>query len=127
VIASHIGVQTLNPVPYNLEQADVEAIVASGGVVGVIFMPYWLDKAHPGNGRDPIWRTMETLREWTGSWEHVALGTDFDGFTDPADDWDSEQKLPLVRVMLEEQGLSVAEIEAVLGANARRVLHDGWR
>jgi hypothetical protein len=29
--------------------------------------------------------------------------------------------------MLEGKGLSRPEIEAVLGANARRVLRDGWR
>ncbi|HUC00978.1 MAG TPA: membrane dipeptidase [Solirubrobacterales bacterium] len=127
VIASHIGVHSMNPVPYNLDRADVEAIAASGGVVGVIFMPYWLDKSHPGPGRDAIWRTMETLREWAGSWQHVALGTDFDGFTDPADDWDSEGKMGQVQEMLEEKGLLQAEQEAVLGANARRVLRQGWR
>ena len=54
VIASHIGVQSMNPEPYNLDESDVRAIAASGGVVGVIFMPYWLDQARPrpGPGRD---------------------------------------------------------------------------
>jgi membrane dipeptidase len=128
VIASHIGVQAMNPVPYNLDRGDVEAIAASGGVVGVIFMPYWLDKAHPGPGREAIWRTMETVRQWSGgSWDHVAIGTDFDGFTDPPDDCNSEAQLPRVREMLEGKGLARDEIEAILGGNARRVLKDGWR
>jgi membrane dipeptidase len=128
VIASHIGLQTLNPVPYNLDEDDVSAIVASGGVIGVIFMPYWLQKTHPGPGLPAIWETMDTLRRWCGgSWEHVAIGTDFDGFTDPPDECDSEAKLPLVREMLEEKGLSQLEQEAVLGSNARRVLRAGWR
>lgn len=126
VIASHVGIHPLNSAPYNLEQSDVEAIAASGGVVGVIFMPYWLETVDPGRGREAIWNTMAQLREWTGSWRHVALGTDFDGFTDPADDWDSEEMLPLVRVMLEERGLSSEEVEDVLGCNARRVLRTGW-
>jgi microsomal dipeptidase-like Zn-dependent dipeptidase len=127
VIASHVGVQAMNPVPYNLVEDDARAIAASGGLVGVIFMPYWLDAAHPGPGLDAIWRTMETVREWTGSWEHVAIGTDFDGFTDPPDDCDSAAKLPVVREMLEARGLAREEVEAVLGANARRVLRAGWR
>jgi membrane dipeptidase len=127
VIASHIGVQSLNPVPYNLEQADVSAIADSGGVVGVIFMPYWLDKADPGPGLEAIWQTMETVHRWTGSWQHVAIGTDFDGFTDPPDDCDSEARLPLVGERLEDKGLSPPDVDAVLGGNARRVLRDGWR
>jgi membrane dipeptidase len=128
VIASHIGVRSMNDVDYNLDEEDVRAIVASGGVVGVIFMPFWLDRSHPGPGLDAIWRTMDTLRELCGgSWEHVAIGTDFDGFTDPPDDCDSEAKLPRVREMLEANGVSRDDAEAVLGGNARRVLRDGWR
>lgn len=128
VIASHVGVQSMNPEPYNLDQTDVRAIAATGGVVGVIFMPYWLEKSHPGPGLDAIWRTMDTVREWSGgSWKHVAIGTDFDGFTDPPDDCDSEAKLPVIREMLESKGVSRNDAEAVLGGNARRVLRNAWR
>jgi membrane dipeptidase len=128
VIASHIGVRSMNRVDYNLDEEDVRAIAASGGVVGVIFMPYWLEASHPRRGRDAIWRTMDTVRAWSGdSWRHVAIGTDFDGFTDPADDCKSEAELPRIRDMLESKGLAVSEVEAVLGGNARRILRDGWR
>jgi microsomal dipeptidase-like Zn-dependent dipeptidase len=128
VIASHIGVQSMNPEPYNLDETDVRAIAASGGVVGVIFMPHWLEKSHPGPGLEAIWRTMDAVREWSGGlWKHVAIGTDFDGFTDPPDDCDSEAKLPVIREMLEAKGLSRDDAEAVLGGNARRVLRDAWR
>jgi membrane dipeptidase len=127
VIASHIGVQTMNRVAYNLEEGDMRAIAASGGVAGVIFMPYWLDKSESGPGLDAIFKTMDVMRQWSGdSWEHVAIGTDFDGFTDPPDDCKSEAELPLVREMLEAKGVSRKDTEAVLGANARRVLLDGW-
>ena len=128
LVASHIGVQSMNPEPYNLTQEDVTAIAASDGVVGVIFMPYWLSKSHPGPGLDVIWKTMEQIRDWSGgSWRHVAIGTDFDGFTDPPDDCDNESKLPVIREMLEGKGVPAGDVEDVLGGNARRVLHDGWR
>ena len=128
VIASHIGVKSMNDVPYNLGPEDVEAIAASGGVVGVIFMPYWLDRSHPGPGLGTIWETMKQLHDWSGGkWDHVAIGTDFDGFTDPPDDCDSEAQLPRVRQMLEDKGLAPADLEKILGANARRVLRAGWR
>lgn len=128
VVASHIGVQSMNPEPYNLDESDVQAIAASGGVVGVIFMPYWLSTSHPQRGLEAIWQTMETLRDWSGgSWEHVAIGTDFDGFTDPPDDCDSEAQLPRVREMLDSKGVSPDDAHAILGTNARRVLSSGWR
>lgn len=128
VVATHVGLRALNPsAPYDLDESDVRAIAASGGVVGVIFMPYWLDARHPRNGLDAIWRTMERIRAWTGSWEHVAIGTDFDGFTDPPDDCRSAADLPKVRDLLTARGLTPADVDAVLGGNARRVLRDGWR
>jgi microsomal dipeptidase-like Zn-dependent dipeptidase len=128
VIASHIGVQSMNPERYNLDEDDVKAIAASGGVVGVIFMPYWLEEAHPGPGLEAIWKTMVQVRDWSGgSWDHVSIGTDFDGFTDPPDDCDSEAKLPLIRELLAEKGVPPSDAEAILGGNARRVLRAGWR
>lgn len=126
VIASHIGVQPMNTVPYNLDKEDVQAIAATGGVMGVIFMPYWLDRCHPKDGLEAVWRTMEQIHDWCGNWDHVAIGTDFDGFTDPPDDCDSEGQMTAVRPTLEGMGLSPAEVEAILGGNARRVLNDGW-
>ena len=127
VIASHIGVQRLNSEDYNLDEADVRAIAESGGLVGVIFMPYWLDRSNPEPGLEAIWRTMEIVNEWSGgSWEHVAIGTDFDGFTDPPNDCESAAQLPKVGTMLETKGLAPDEVDAVLGGNARRVLRDGW-
>ena len=128
VVATHVGVQSMNPLPYNLDEDDVRAIARSGGVAGVIFMPYWLEQSHPGPGLEAIWRTMQTLVEWSdGSWEHVAIGTDFDGFTDPPDDCDSAANLPLVREFLESKGVSQPDADAALGGNARRVLREGWR
>ncbi len=128
VIASHIGVQSLNPEKYNLDRDDVEAIAASGGVVGVIFMPFWLKESHPGPGLDAIWETMTVVNEWSGgTWEHVAIGTDFDGFTDPPDDCDSEAQLPEIGKKLKKEGLSPDQVDAVLGGNTRRVLRKGWR
>jgi membrane dipeptidase len=128
VIASHNGVQSMNPVPYNLDENDVGAISESGGVVGVIFMSSWLDHANPGPGLDAIWRTMDTLHDWSGSsWEHVAIGTDFDGFTDPPDDCHSAAHLPRVRTTLQDHGITGSDADAVLGGNARRVLRHAWR
>jgi membrane dipeptidase len=93
----------------------------------VIFMPYWLDESHPGPGLEPIWRTMELLHAWSGdTWDHVAIGTDFDGFTDPPDDVKDASRLPKVHEMLALHGVSDDDARKILGANARRVLRNGW-
>jgi membrane dipeptidase len=127
IVASHIGVRALNDVPYNLIEADVQAIKASGGVVGVIFMPYWLEALHEGPGLEGIWKTMKQVHDWSGgTWDHVAIGTDFDGFTDPPDDCKNSGELPEIRRLLTRNGVSDDDADKVLGGNARRVLQDGW-
>jgi microsomal dipeptidase-like Zn-dependent dipeptidase len=127
IVATHVGVQALNSADYNLLQSDVKAIKDSGGVIGVIFMPHWLDEAHPGPGLEPIWKTMELLHAWSGdSWDHVAIGTDFDGFTDPPDDVKDASRLPKVHAMLALHDVSDDDARKILGANARRVLSNGW-
>ncbi len=126
IVASHVGVTELNDDPYNLSDDDIEIIAQSGGAIGVIFMTYWLDAAHPQNGLDTIWRTAEHIQQVTGSWDHVTLGTDFDGFTDPPDDVSDASQLAAVTDMLLARGVAEDDVKKILGGNAQRVLETGW-
>jgi membrane dipeptidase len=126
IVASHVGVQAINPDPYNLTDDELREIAATGGLVGVIFMMHWVDPT-VDDGLDAIWRTVEHVHRVTGSFDHVALGTDFDGFTDPPDDLPDASYLPRVTRYLAERGVSDADLRRILGGNARRVLETGWR
>jgi len=42
VIASHVDAYEINPSLYNLQDWEIEWIADHRGVVGVIFMNYWL-------------------------------------------------------------------------------------
>lgn len=126
LVASHVGVQALRPDPYNLADEEIEEIARGGGAIGVIFVPYWLSSGGEKTGLRSIWGTLEHIRDVTGSWDHVMLGTDFDGFTDPPDDVPDASRLGAVTRMLLERGLPEVEIKKILGGNAFRVLRDGW-
>ena len=127
VLASHVGVARLRNDPYNLSDDELREIAASGGVIGVIFMTYWLSPDKPANGLEVIWQTMEHIHAVTGSWDHVMLGTDFDGFTDPPDDVRDASELPKVTQMLLDRGVPEDDVMKILGGNAMRVLEAGWR
>ena len=128
VVVTHVGVQRLNPDPYNLADDELREVARRRGVVGVIFMTYWLQHPHPPkDGVDLIWRTLQHVRAVTGSFDHVAIGTDFDGFTDPPDDLRDASMLPALTGALLERGMAEADVKKVLGGNAQRVLAAGWR
>ena len=127
IVASHVGVSRYNPDPYNLADDEIREIARSGGAVGIIFMTYWLDAAHPKDGLAAIWKTAQHIYDVTGSWDHVVLGTDFDGFTDPPDDVRDSSHLGRVTEMLLKRGVAEDDVKKILGGNAQRVLEAGWR
>jgi membrane dipeptidase len=127
VVASHVGAHACFPDPYNLRPDEIRAIARTGGVIGVISEPRWLQGRRPEPGLLPMWRTMEHIRDVTGSWEHVAIGTDFDGGVFPPGELADASRMPNVAAMLKRRGVPDADIARVMGANVRRVLRLGWR
>jgi microsomal dipeptidase-like Zn-dependent dipeptidase len=134
VVATHVGAYAINPTPYNLEDWEIQWIADHGGVVGVIFMDYWIVPYPARFGLDFIAHTVEHLVKVAGGrTEHVALGTDFDGFTDPPDDLKDASELPrLTQRLVAELESPVrrrytdTEVENILGRNVLRVLRQGW-
>lgn len=128
VVASHVGVQALRPDPYNLADEEIREIAASGGLIGIILMPYWLasDQASLQPGADQVVDTIEHVVSTAGSWDHVAIGSDFDGFTDPPDDVPDASRLGVITETLLGRGASETDIKKVLGGNADRVLRAAW-
>lgn len=126
IVASHVGVKALNDDPYNLSDDEIREIAASGGVVGVILMPYWLGpEGRPG--LDLVVETIEHISKVTGNWDHVAIGSDFDGFTEPPAEIEDASQLGAITQALLVRGVSETDVKKVLGGNAARLLRTGWR
>lgn len=125
LIASHVGAYEVNPSPYNLKDWEIKKIADGGGVVGVIFMNYWLMPHETKRGLNFIARTINHLVQ-VGGIDHVAIGTDFDGFTDPPDDLKDAAELPKLTQRLVAEGYTTEQMVKIWGGNALRVLHEGW-
>ena len=125
LLATHVGAYALDPSPYNLTDDEIRRVARDGGVVGVIFMPYWLMPKESGQGLNFISRHIQYLVE-VGGEEVVGFGTDFDGFTTPPDDLDNASQLPRLTQRLVVDGHSEARIKKVLGGNALRAIRQGW-
>ncbi len=133
VISSHSGVFEINPDPYNLHDWELQWFASHGGVLGIIFMNYWISPVDTPLGLKYIERTLEHAMIIGGS-DIVGIGTDFDGFTDPPDEITDMSELPRITKYLKcltgeggKQKYSDEIISKFLGGNALRVLREGWR
>lgn len=125
IIASHVGAYEINPSPYNLKDREMRRIADSGGVVGIIFMNYWLMPHETKRGLNFIAQTINHCVNVAGI-EHVGIGTDFDGFTDPPDDLKDASELERLTQRLIAEGYDEEQIGKIWGGNAIRVLREGW-
>lgn len=125
IIASHTGAFEIHRDPYNLTDKEIGWIGDHGGVMGIIFMNYWLSPIDSGLGLKHIEHTLNHMINVGGS-ECVGIGTDYDGFTDPPDEIADISELPRLTKYLLSLGYGENQIEAFLGGNAMRVLLNGW-
>ena len=125
LLATHVGAYEINPSPYNLKDWEIKAIAEGGGVVGAIFMNYWLMPHETKRGINFVARTLDHFAR-VGGIEHVGIGTDFDGFTDPPDDLKDASHLARLTQRMLAEGYGAGALTKIWGGNVLRVLRDGW-
>ena len=114
VVVSHTGVRGTCDNQRNLSDAQLAAISENGGVIGI---GVW-DTAVCGGDARAIAKAIEHAVNVAG-YEHVALGSDFDGaVTAPFD----ATGFPQITQALLDLGMDETKIEGVLGGNVRRLL-----
>ena len=121
IIASHSNAYALCPHPRNLTDAQMDAIAAKGGVMGVTFVNSFLNREQPeqANLADVV-NHIEYYLARVGP-EHVALGSDFDGWT-MAQELSDAAAYPRITAALLGRGHTVDVVRQVLGENLLRVM-----
>jgi len=114
VVVSHTGVRATCYNQRNLTDAQLAAISANGGVIGI---GVW-ETAVCGGDAHAIARAIVHAVNVAG-FEHVALGSDLDGAVSAPFDVTG---LPEITQALLDAGLDRTVIEGVMGGNVRRML-----
>lgn len=114
LVVSHTGVAGTCPGPRNLTDKHLEAIAATGGIVGI---GYW-DGAVCDPSISNIVKAMRYASDLIGV-EHVALGSDYDGATTVP--FDTSGLMQITQGLL-DAGFSESEIAAIMGGNVRDLL-----
>jgi membrane dipeptidase len=127
LVASHSGAHAVAAASRNLTDKQLDAIAASGGLVGIVYATSFV---RPDFADDPdtplsaITAHARYVADRIGV-DHVALGSDFDGATIPAPLGDVAG-LPKLLDALREVGFSDSELERIAWHNWRRVLDAWW-
>jgi membrane dipeptidase len=120
VIATHSNARALSPSARNLTDAQLRAIGATGGVIGVNFHSSFL--VPKGRARiDDVVRHIQHMISVAGV-DHVAIGSDFEGDITPPIGLESVSGFPRLSAALLAGGVSRDAVTKVFGANALRLL-----
>jgi membrane dipeptidase len=120
-IVSHTGVCGAQPSWRNLDDAQIRALAARGGVVGVMYHRGFLGRPSWRVGADAVVRHLEHAIR-VGGEEVAALGSDWDGLIVTPRDMPTVLELPVLVQRMLDHGFSEDRIARILGGNALRVL-----
>jgi membrane dipeptidase len=123
VVATHSNARALADHPRNLSDAQLRAIAATGGVIGVNFHGPFLARGRRAHLRDVV-RQLQHLRDVAGV-EHVAIGSDFEGDIRPPEELRDASRFPVLAAALVRAGFSAADVRKIFAENALRVLCPG--
>lgn len=117
VVVSHGGIKATCNTPRNLDEEQLLALKANGGMIGI---GYW-DAAVCAATPEATGKAIATAVRIMGA-DHVGLGSDFDGAVTTG--FDTSELRAITQALL-DAGLAEFDIEQVMGGNAVRLLRAG--
>jgi membrane dipeptidase len=127
LVATHSNAHALCPSTRNLTDAQLDAVAATGGLVGINFGASFVRADGLTEADTPIGdvvRHADYIADRIGV-EHVALGSDFDGALVPSC-LAGADLLPVLLDALREGGWSDEDVAKIAHGNWQRVLRDTW-
>ncbi len=122
IIASHSGVRSIKNHYRNLYDYQIEAIAATGGVIGVVFYPPFLTSGSASI--NTVIQHIDHIVNLVGI-DYVALGSDFDGIgTNVPVGLNDVSNFPNLTLALLDHGYSIKDVEKILGLNFMRVFRE---
>lgn len=121
IIASHSGARSVHDHYRNLYDWQIQDIANTGGVIGVVFYPYFLNGSSNASIDDVI-AHIDHIVNLVGT-DYVALGSDFDGIEVTPTGLEDVSKFPDLTIALLQHGYSEQEVAKFLGRNFKRVFN----
>ncbi len=132
VIGTHMAYR-FGGLEYSFDDDTVRRIAARGGLLGLILCQHYItsglhDVAETFDGSvQALSRHIDKLHELTGGYDHIAIGSDLDGYIKPALPGQLEHQgrmADLQQALARRYGADVTE--QISSGNALRVLRTQW-
>ncbi|MBN2465371.1 dipeptidase [candidate division WOR-3 bacterium] len=120
VIASHSGIRARRDFNRNLTDDEIKAIGTHGGVIGVVFLPYFLREPEDKASVEDVLDCIDHICQLVGP-DHAALGSDFDGFEGVLAGLEDVTKMGVISSGLRRRGYPERDIAKIEGLNFLRV------
>ena len=131
VLATHVACR-FGKLDYNLSDDTIRRIAGRGGLLGLLVCQHFVsdgfEQPESVDGSvELLCKHIDRIRRLTGSFEHVAIGSDLDGYIKPA--LPGIQHLGRMRHLQTALATRYGESDAakVSSENALRVLRTAWR
>ncbi|MCF8011975.1 MAG: dipeptidase [Clostridiales bacterium] len=119
VIASHSNAKVICDNPRNLNDEQIKALVYNGGVIGLNFVPDFVDPDYPSVSS--FLKHVDYIASLVGT-GGIGLGSDFDGVDRTIDGLEDVAKIPVLKEALIKRGYSMDDVGKIMGGNFFRVL-----
>jgi microsomal dipeptidase-like Zn-dependent dipeptidase len=132
VVATHMACR-FGKLHYCLPDSAIRRIADRGGVMGCILCEHYITSGLPGKATDfdssvaALCRHIDRIRDVTGSFDHVAIGSDLDGYIKPA--LKGLEHMGHMRRLQDALAVRYGSRDAarICSENALRVLRSAWR
>ena len=119
IIATHSGARSVYNHYRNLYDSQIQDIANTGGVIGIVFYPYFLNGSSNSSIADVI-AHIDHIVNLVGT-DYVAIGSDFDGIEVVPLGLEDTSKFPALTLALLQHGYTETEVAKFLGGNFKRV------
>lgn len=125
VIFSHSSVYTLKNHERNVRDDVLQVLKINGGVICINFFPAFLQKENEGQATiDDAVAHIKYVVDFIG-WDHVCLGSDFDGIPSGPIGLEDVSKYPnLIKQVWEATGGTETDVAKLMGLNVIRVWNE---
>jgi len=131
VIATHMAYR-FGGLEYSFDDDTVRRVAARGGLLGLIMCQHYISsglsdvKENFEGSVDAVCRHIDKIHELTGSYDHIGIGSDLDGYIKPALPGLEHQgrMADLQQALSDRYGAGVAQ--RIAGDNALRMLRTQW-